>query len=1348
MFISKRTVSSPILNIVIFTGLLGFSILSLFVVSPVPEKLFLSWDMVPSSNWLRFGADVLLSAFLPGFFLFDTLNRRNTESPVRYFIFSYLLSVFIVTFANLIGLLVYGCWIPLNILILTNCLLFGIWLLMKRGNIGCSRISFKFALAIVSIILFFLCVSLIHNFFIYGDQLDYHGWAIGWSENPFRLQNGVIQPSYPWWGFVFLSTLFTTTSLPSVNTYVSLIGLNMMPVVAFFCLVRTKANAQVSAIAAFLVFFTSGFGWMYLPLITAGNQVSALQQLGWKTYDITVPNSFLSVTPDLSTSLLLIGLPSLLVVLAIVFDKQISSQKRYYLFTAVLTALTFLSHIEAGAILTGICVLLILVNYFRNMRLQLSFLSGLLLVLVIDLVVPAKYYTAVTVGLASSHISLLLLCIAAVSVSILFAQIYRTNTFNSLTTVSMRKTKNLLSKLRSIDYTVLFSFSIVRGTSGKDNLPSKRFKYSLIATLIAILIILSYLITLLVYSVFFFPTFHFNVSLTPWFIYPVRFGMVGALSLGFLLGCIFFQWHRKEKLPYALLLGIPLLVFLGYLDLYQQHRIMKYIPLLLSPFAAEFVIKLVNCFHEKIHSKIRGKIIQFTTLVLILALSSSSMILYLQYESVSQDPAHYSTLARRIPISNSVASAAEFLLDNSNFGDTIATFPIGYGGAYSHMNSLTGRDTRSFLPIFAVKQPVDFFKVASDIQLKYVYVSTFEESLVNKYYKDGFLNFYTSIASIAHKTNETKIYSIPTLYPPSENPECLVLDMSAFTQSSTSQNSSFLSYLTLALSGVQYAPCSYPPTAINPNIKTIVMPLDPNITSIDKYSDWVNNGGNLVILASDQLGSFSTFLGLNVTGIGEVNSIRNSNTTISTPNLQFPLISSKDPNVTIQAYYAQDQQMKSSFFAERNLGNGTIKYLFLAPLFSYLLENGNGSADILAQITPKIINMLGFTVNVPNTNTNYNFPNYVLEKPTYSGNLTCTTNHLTFSAPEITLKQSNSMEQHFKEASVDIMGSVKFAINNSSGSISAGAPQDQEINPTEIYNDEDFWVSYLGPGKGTVGNVSKGQDASTVRSGNSSTRITVEPGTRQNSGVYHNFNTTDWSSAKRISLYIYGSSTNAKVSVALFSGAETAANVLIWEITDNFTGWKKLTFDFSSPTRIGSIFNATNIKKMYVWFDAPGTWYVDRFTLDSSSGSTQTMPSIKLENNDPKDIDIILSKGTQLVITSGTQDTKIIALEEQKISLQAIPNEIYLDSFATNLSIDGSVTFKGSYGYWLEQTPTVHDTIKVSGLTSFKPTFAELISYVYAEDSFREFVVKYNTNPIIYISDLQITGKYTHMDEK
>lgn len=1349
MPISKRFVSSPPINVLIVSGVLGFGILLLYVVSPTPEKLYVSWGAISASNWLRFGADLLLSVFLPGFFVFDVLNARSRESPVRYFLFSYLLSVFIVTFANLVVFLVSGSWMPLNVLILTNCGLFGIWLVTKRGKIGCSRVSCKLVLTIAGLVLFFLGVSLIHRFFIYGDQFDYHGWVLSWAETPFRSLNGVIEPFYPWWTYSYLSTLFKTTGLPSVNTYVPLIVLNMMPVVAFFCLVRTKADARVSIIATFLAFFTSGFGWIYLPLINAGSQVDTLQQLGWKTYDVTVPNSFLSITPDLSTSLLLIGLPSLLAVLAIAIDeKQTSSQRRYYLLTAALTALTFLSHTEAGAILVGIYALLILTNRIKNTRLQLSFLSGLLLVSVIDLLAPAQYYTVIAVSLANNHIPLLLVGIAAVSLSIILGLIFRTHAFNSFSTFCVRKTMNLFSKLRSMDFTVVLSFCIERGNLWKDNPPSKRLKFSLIALSIALLVILSYLGTFALYSVYFFPAFHFNVSSIPWYIYPVRLGMVGALALGFLLGCIFFQWHKKEKLPYALtIIGIPLVIFLGYYGFYQQHRLMKYIPLLMAPFAAVFLTRLADCFSLKIHSKIHSRVIQVATLVLILSLSTPSMILYFQYEALCQDPAHYPTLARRIPISNYVASAAEFLLDNSNFSDTIATFPLGYGGSYSYVGQLTGRDTTSFLPIFAIKQAVDFFKVASDIQLKYAYVSTVEEGLINKYCKDGFLNFYTSIASIAHETDETKIYVIPRLFPPSENPECSVLDLSAFARSPSSKNSSFLSYLLLGLSGIQYALYSYPFTGLSPKIDTIVMPLDPDITFIDRYLDWVNNGGKLVVLASDQLGSFSTFLGLNITGIGEANSIRNADIAISIPNIQFPLISSKDPDVTIQAYYTQDQQLKSPFFAERNLGNGTIKYLYLAPLFSHLLSSGNGSADTLAQITPTIINMLGFKANISSTNTNHNFPNYVLEKPTYSGNLTCTTDYLTFNAPEISIKQSDSIEQHFKEASVAITGSLNFAINNSSGSISAGTPQGQEIAPTIIYDDGEFWTTYLGPGTGTVGKVSIVQDVSTVRSGNSSTKITIEPGSRQNSGVYHNFGTTDWSSAKRISVYVYGSGTNAKISLALFSGPETGDDVCIWEIADNFTEWKKLTFDFSSPTRIGSNFNITDIKKMYAWFDTPGTWYVDRFALDVS-GPTQTMPFITFQNNSPKDMDLVLSKGTLLVITSENQAIQITAAENQEISLKAAPNDIYLDSFDTNLAIDGAVTFKGSYGYWLEQTPAVHDIIKISGLTSFKPAFAELITYVYAEDGNRDFVVKYNSNPIIYISDLHITGKYTHSDEK
>jgi len=1350
MELCKRFVDSPLFNILLVSGVLGLSALLHYAVPSTSESLFVNWSDVLASSWLRFGANLLLSGFLPGFLFFDILNLRGTESFVRYFIFSYLLSVFVVTFANIVAFFVCGSWMSLSVLILTNCVLFGIWLFVKRGKIGCSGISWKFILAVSCLVLFFLCISSIHDFFIYGDQFDYHGCALSWAETPFSSLNGVIQPFYPWWTFAYLSTLFETTGLPSINTYVLLIVLNMMPVVAFFCLVRTKADTRVSVIASFLAFFTSGFGWIYSSLINVGTQVDLLQQLGWKTHDVTLPNSFLSLTPDLSTGLLLVGLPSLLVVLAIVIDeKETSSQWRYYLLTVALTALTFLAHVEAGVILTGILSLLVLTNCIKNTRLQLSFLSGLFLVLVIDLLAPAQYYTSLSVSLASSSVLLIPVCIVAVLLSMIFSRMYHVRLFNSYSSTVLQSIKNLFSKLRSIDFKVFFSFGINKDTRENSNHPYKwHIKFSLIAFVIALLIVFCYVGTSLMYIVDFFPTYHFDVSSVPLYLYPVRLGAVGVLSLGFLVGCIFLQWHKKEKLPYVLIICIPFIILIGSFGLYQEHRMMKYLPLLLAPFAAVFLTKLADYLPSKIHSKIRARALQVVTVLLILLLSVPSMVLYFQYESLCQDPTHYATLGRRIPLSDSIVSAAEFLLDNSNSDDTLATFPIGYGGTYSYTHDLIGQLQKgSFLPLFAIEQPLDFFTVANDIQLKYVYVSTVEEELINKYYNNGFLNFYTSIATIAHETNETKIYNIPQLFSPSENPECSILDLSAFTSLYSSQNSSFLSFLLFGLSGVQYNSYSYTLTGVNPDVSTIVMPVDPNITSIDTYLDWVTDGGNLVILASDQLGSFSTFLGLNVTGFGKVNSLTTKNTTISIPSIQLPIISSEDSNVTIHAYYAQDQQVVSPFFVERTLGNGTIKYLYLEPLFSYLLSAGNGSIDTLAQITPTIINMLGLTVNNSSTNTNVNYPNYVLESPTYSGNVTGTTDYLTFYAPQLTITQSDLIKQQFNDATVEILGSVTFTIRNTNGSISAGTPQSQEIDPLEIYNDEIFWSFYPGHGTGTVGNVSITQDVSTVTSGNSSTKIAIGDGSYSIRGVYHNFGTTDWSSLRKISVYIYGAGTNGTITLSLFSGVETANDAINWEIVENFNGWKKITLDFSNPTHVGSAFNFTDVKKMYIWFDTPGTRYLDRIALDIS-GSTQSMPSLTFSDDAPKEIELTLSNESQLIITSENQTNLIFASGIQKFFVNASTIDVFLNSFTTNLTIDGTVTFKGTYGYWLENTLTVHDTIVISGETSFKPTFAEWVTYVYADDMFRNFVMKYPSNPIIYISNLNITGTYTHTDEK
>ena len=121
-----------------------------------------------------------------------------------------------------------------------------------------------------------------------------------------------------------LSGFFNLSGLPSVNAYVSINFLNIMPILAFYYFTTSwipQNKRRVAILATTLFVLSSGFGWIYVvnividspPALQNQPEISSIDIMGYvtdTTYDIALPTTFINVgDPDITTPLIIIVLP-------------------------------------------------------------------------------------------------------------------------------------------------------------------------------------------------------------------------------------------------------------------------------------------------------------------------------------------------------------------------------------------------------------------------------------------------------------------------------------------------------------------------------------------------------------------------------------------------------------------------------------------------------------------------------------------------------------------------------------------------------------------------------------------------------------------------------------------------------------------------------------------------------------------------------------------------------------------------------------------------------------------------------------------------------------------------------
>jgi len=360
----------------------------------------LEWMKIPAINWFRFFSSLLLTTFLPGYFLLKILDRKNSISGAALIVLSYLLSMFI-TFLTGFSILLTNNSIPSiapQTLLVVNLLLAPIHYLVNVRKEKTWSIDLTEASLLLSILLTVTISSLAVMYYNFpltpGDMWNHQAQTIQYSQG-FPVYRDMLIPGYPYLYHIYLAALFSLSGIPSAITEQSLYLLNLILVLAFYSAVKEwfkeKKDKGVPILAAFLSMLL-GFGSLYATFLKLTEPAYNIQQLlsiaTSKTYDIYMRAIFL---PSIVAPIVTVGLPVFLMLLYLISNDDASKIIRTLLMS-ILIVTGYLGH--EAEIIVFLLFFFIYSLLFPKFKWDLNsgILLGLIFVALIDLAAPSQIY--------------------------------------------------------------------------------------------------------------------------------------------------------------------------------------------------------------------------------------------------------------------------------------------------------------------------------------------------------------------------------------------------------------------------------------------------------------------------------------------------------------------------------------------------------------------------------------------------------------------------------------------------------------------------------------------------------------------------------------------------------------------------------------------------------------------------------------------------------------------------------------------------------------------------------------------------------------------------------------------
>ena len=700
----------------------------------------LNWATIPLVNWVRYAASILLTSFLPGYLFLKFIDTKKVLDRSIFLVLSYLCSLFI-TFLSVFSSLLFtsssSSSFTIIVLITLPLIILNIIKTYKTNEpikVNLNLVDLLFVISILSVVLIGSLLAMVSNLPITPyDMRTHYGSTLDFSDG-FPVY-GDILVTYPG-GYLFHLYLLGLGSLSGVPLALSIHGLYILgfiPVLAFYSLLKGSLKNCFGKRLVFTSTFMSillGFGGLYLcyQLFSSPNSLSTLLSVATqRTYDLFMRILYL---PDIVAPIWNIGLPCLFALLYLM--KMRSPSVIRALIVPVLVCLAYMAHI-AEVFFFSIIALVSILLINNKQRIGQYLVLGLILVACIDFIAPSPKYVLLS-GISISLTYVVTFALAIITMS-----------------VELFRYKNLLSKF---DYFMVWL---------KDKVAINWF---FIKWVMVYFYLLSFVVWLTIpnYNLWSWGGFDY----TPFFVFPLRFGAVGLLTL-FSLFFFFKEIIKKDELLFFFLLmplGFIMEQFANYYPIYPAYRYATITFIGACVISGYGLVKIIDKITRPSINRIHRIMISAFLVFLIFSGIFSTSLYYVNTTFQSSNN----------KITQNQLDALEFLKDNTPNNSSVLSFTQKSSRElknFAGLNDVQDAYRWSKL-LLSTSDPSIITYIFSKSNIKFIYLTENDFQIIKSTLFNSFLQYFKIVVC----NDYASIYEVPPLSASSSQSSFGVLNFS------------------------------------------------------------------------------------------------------------------------------------------------------------------------------------------------------------------------------------------------------------------------------------------------------------------------------------------------------------------------------------------------------------------------------------------------------------------------------------------------------------------------------------------------------------------------------------------
>jgi hypothetical protein len=768
--------TSKIIFVIVYLTLLVVSVFSI----PRLDSVYTSWRLLDITNIIELAAGIMLCFLMPGFALISLVIKNFRMKPLLKILLGYLCSMLITALTVYFLSIYFGSNIyqikfllisVYSAILVAYVIYYRIYRIIFSTDSNIRRLfhqcvayignTFQTILRtnLSELVVFtsLFALLIISTYYLYGgvtigDQWYHQNRAIYFMYGNFRelvITNG--DQTYTPLLSALLAGLTSISGVPLVNTYASIAFLNMAAVFAFYYFCRTwfpSSKKRAALFASSLFVIASGFGWVYIlhlagtnPVDSQINSITYFVEEKMRVSDIRLSANFMiAAFPDFSTGLTLVSLPAGFVLLGLVYV-EFRNKFSYITILSLISITGILFHDEFYIFIIVSSLLPLIFNLRKKSYIYFAFLIALASAYIVDGMFPIKYFTSNRV-----------LGISVIELNMIF----------TLVTLGLYLVRQ--------NWHRYFSFISIPSFQFRINLTRPKFKIHFIPKILLVSIVV-YLTALcfIVWSQL--SANYVDVQTqgynTPWYLYPMRLGLIGVIGIAYILSYLFKRFERE-----TFVFGIIILIALFAGPYYNEQRFNKYVMAGMIGFASLMIFQLLNFVANK-KPVLNGIIIG-----LIVIIASLSTLMYIGYNGLAieiQDYTH--ALGRRNFPSLTELSILDFMRSKIQDGpnhNNIATFPNEYnfreGGIISKLHAFSGLPLRKAIQtqyILNASTLGSFYHLLELSNTGYIMIptNTSTQSALTDPVQFAVKNFQQ-----VRKNDDYLVLSVPSVHGPSTSP--------------------------------------------------------------------------------------------------------------------------------------------------------------------------------------------------------------------------------------------------------------------------------------------------------------------------------------------------------------------------------------------------------------------------------------------------------------------------------------------------------------------------------------------------------------------------------------------------